>query len=94
MQTTYKYYKFPSKEAVPKPEEWPSNVSYSEIGLMYNNDAKLSPTGSVLIPATAKPGWFVNVCYNTNPLINLDFIKQYEINVETPSFLWLGQNNQ
>lgn len=94
MQITYKYYRFPSKELVPSPEKWPLNVSYSEIGLLYNNDAEFNESGDIIKLPTAKPGWYVNVSYNSNPLINLDFIKEYEIPVETPSFLWLGQNNQ
>jgi hypothetical protein len=91
MQLIYKYYKFPSKSDAPKYEEWPANVSYVELGTIYNNDAEYDITGTLIKPATAKPGWHVNICYNFTPFINLDFIKQYEINVQTPTVLWLGQ---
>lgn len=93
MQITYRYYKFPTKDLAPKPEQWPSEVSYFEVGTLYNNDAIINEQGIVVKPPTAKTGWFVNVCYNSNPLIKLDFIQEFEINVQTPNYLWLGQNS-
>ena len=91
MQITYKYYRFPTKNEIPKLEEWPINVSYSNVGTIYDNDAEYDELGNIIKPQTPKPGWHINVSYNTNPLVNLDFIKQYEIDVKTPRYLWLGQ---
>jgi hypothetical protein len=85
----YKYYKFPNKELVPKPGEWPEGVFHYEIGIIYNNDGVYGPGGVVIKPPTPKPGWHVNVCYQGSN--NLDFIQQYEINVITPNCIWSGQ---
>ena len=93
MQITYRYYKFPSKETALKKEDWPSSVSCYEIGTLYNNDAEIDELGRIIKPATPKSGWHINISYNTNPMIDLSFVQQYEIYVQTPSNLWLGQNS-
>jgi hypothetical protein len=86
---TYKYYKFPNKDLVPKPGEWPENVFYYEIGTLYNNDGVYGPGGVVIEEPTPKPGWHVNVCYQKQA--DLSFLNQYEINVETPNCVWGSQ---
>ena len=86
---TYRYYKFPNKQAVPPRDKWPKEVSINEIGIMTNNDGVYDNRGFVITPPTVKIGWHVNVCYQGQ--INLDFIKQYEINVSSPKRKWLGQ---
>jgi len=86
---TYKYYKFPSKEDMPPLNKWPQNISINEIGTIVNNDGVFNEFGEVIKPPTVKPGWHVNVCYQGN--VNLEFVKQYEINVQTPMRTWLGQ---
>jgi hypothetical protein len=84
---TYKYYKFPSKELVPK--VWPVNVSINEIGTIYNNDGIYNELGEQIQPPTPKQGWHVNICYQGN--INLSHLQQYEINVQSPNHIWYGQ---
>jgi hypothetical protein len=84
---TYKYYKFPNKESVPK--QWPLNVSVNEVGIMYNNDEVYNELGELVTPPTPKEGWHVNVCYQGQ--VDLDSIKQYEIQVNTPLRKWFGQ---
>jgi hypothetical protein len=86
---TYKYYKFPNKESMPPRIKWPKNASINEIGIMPNNDAVYDEKGIMIVPPTAKSGWHVNVCYQEP--IDLDFIKEYEIDVRTPRRTWLGQ---
>jgi hypothetical protein len=86
---TYKYYKFPNKETAPPLNKWPQNVSVNEIGVIVNNDGVFDEYGEIVNPPTVKPGWHVNVCYQGN--VNLEFVKQYEINVQTPMRTWLGQ---
>ena len=86
---TYKYYNFPTKDLVPKPNEWPEGVYYYELGTIFNKDGEYDVNGLVLQSPTAKPGWHVNVCYQKP--INLDFIQQYEIDVTSPECIWSGQ---
>lgn len=86
---TYKYYKFPNKESVPPLPMWPKNVSINEIGIIPNNDAVYNEAGIMIEPPTAKSGWHVNVCYDEP--VNLDFLKEYEIQVQTPRRTWFGQ---
>lgn len=87
---TYKYYRFPSKDLVPNPERWPDGVFYYEIGTILNNDGIYDVSGCELQAPTAKPGWHVNVCYEG--IKNLNFIQQYEIQVNSPNCTWSGQN--
>jgi hypothetical protein len=86
---TYKYYKFPNKQTVPGPMEWPDEVFYYELGTIYNNDGVYEPGGIVVQKPTPKPGWHVNVCYQGDK--DLSFIQQYEIQVNTPNCIWSGQ---
>lgn len=86
---TYKYYKFPNKETVPSSEQWPQNVTVNEIGIIYNNDGKFNELGELIKPPTPKNGWHVNICYQGD--INLEFIKQYEIKINSPICKWFGQ---
>jgi len=85
----YKYYKFPDKESVPPKHLWPNGVSYYEIGLIGNNDAVYDEFGKEVEPQTYIPGWHINVACSEQT--NLDFISQYEINVNSPRVVWLGQ---
>lgn len=84
---TYRYYKFPNKESVPT--NWPTGVSISEIGLIENTEPVYDDRGYEITPATYLDGWHVNVCSQSD--INLDFIKEYEITVNTPRRKWFGQ---
>lgn len=86
---TYKYYNFPNKNLVPKPYEWPEGVYYYEVGVIYNQDGIRDQNGITIQAPTSKPGWHVNVCYQKP--VNLDFIQQYEINVNSPEYVWSGQ---
>lgn len=86
---TYKYYKFPNKQVVPSRDKWPREVSVEEIGTITNKDGVYDEHGAVIQPPTVKEGWHVNICYQGT--INLDFIKQYEIDVITPKRKWMGQ---
>jgi hypothetical protein len=86
---TYKYYKFPNKEAVPPRRLWPKDISINEIGIIINDDGVFDKTGEIIKPPTIKSGWHVNVCYQGK--VDLEFIKEYEIQVETPVCTWLGQ---
>jgi hypothetical protein len=37
-------------------------------------------------------GWYVNVCYQGSVnSVNLEFVKEYEIEVNTPIRKWMGQ---
>jgi hypothetical protein len=83
----YKYYRFPSKEDVP--QNWPEEVSVSEIGLIMKSMPVFNELGKEIIPAVFLEGWHVNVCFQT--FVDLDFIKKYEINVATPRQKWFGQ---
>jgi hypothetical protein len=85
----YKYYKFPNKESVPVGDIWPSHVSVHEIGLIPKTTAKYNIDGSVSEPVTYIDGWHVNVCYQEQA--NLDFIKQYEVEVNNPKCIWMNQ---
>lgn len=87
---TYKYYKFPSKEYVPK--IWPTNVNISEIGLIKENDAIYDNEGNEIEPIKYKEGWHVNICYQGNA--DLSGIESFEITVLTPNRLWFGQQVQ
>lgn len=86
---TYKYYKFPNKQAVPSHDKWPKEVSVNEIGVITNNDGVYNEYGAEIQSPTLKEGWHVNICYQGQ--VNLDFIKQYEINVTSPKRKWMGQ---
>jgi hypothetical protein len=87
---TYKYYKFPNKESVPPKSEWPSNVNIDDIGLIGNNDGVYDELGQETKPQTYKSGWHVNICYEGEA--NLDFVKEYEIQVQSPRQIWFGQS--
>lgn len=84
---TYRYYKFPNKETVPT--SWPEGVSISEVGRIGNKDMVYDNEGRTIKPQTYKSGWHVNICYQGD--IDLSFISQYEIEVQTPRQVWFGQ---
>jgi hypothetical protein len=86
---TYKYYKFPNKQAVPSLKSWPNNVSIHHVGKLSNEDGVYDSLGREIQPPTYKEGWHVNVCYQGNA--NLNFVQQYEINVNNPKHTWYGQ---
>lgn len=86
---TYKYYRFPNKNLVPSLDKWPKSVSVCEIGIMYNNDGEYNDLGDEIKPPTPIYGYHVNICYQGE--VNLDFVKQYEIEVQSPKRKWLGQ---
>lgn len=83
---TYKYYKFPSKDLIPK--FWPSNVSVSEIGTVRKKNM-YDELGNVISTGSEDPAWHINVCYSGSA--DLSHIQQYEITVKTPNRLWFGQ---
>lgn len=86
---TYKYYRFPNKKTAPSHNAWPRGVSVNEVGIITNNDGVYDENGRQIQPPTIKDGWHINICYQGQ--VNLDFVKQYEINVATPKRKWLGQ---
>jgi hypothetical protein len=85
----YKYYKFPNKESVPADNIWPFGVSVHEIGLIPKTAAKYGADGKAIELPTYYEGWHINVCYQGQ--VNLDFVKQYEIEVNNPKCTWMGQ---
>lgn len=84
---TYKYYKFPNKDLVPK--FWPENVSVIEIGPIKKSKSVLDELGNVISPGIEDTAWHVNVCYTG--AADLSHIKEYEIFVKTPKTVWFGQ---
>lgn len=83
----YRYYKFPNKESMPPFHMWPRDVSITQLGTLYSNETVYDDYGNlILVPLE---GWHVNICYSGN--VNLDFISQYEIQVNTPVRTWFGQ---
>jgi hypothetical protein len=84
---TYKYYKFPNKNLVPK--IWPEGVSVSEVGLIKKINPVYDDHGNIIEPPQYHDGWHVNVCYRDN--VNLDFLNEYEITVNNPKQKWFGQ---
>jgi hypothetical protein len=86
---TYKYYKFPNKESVPPLNRWPKEVSVNEVGVILNNNGIYSERGIEIQSPTPIEGWHVNVCYQGQ--VNLNFVKDYEINVTSPRCKWMGQ---
>lgn len=71
------------------PKVWPDGVSVSVIGRIVDEQPIFNEQGVVIEPATYKPGWHVNVCYNGD--INLTHLEQYEIEVNSPRRIWFGQ---
>lgn len=84
---TYKYYKFPNKNVVPK--FWPNNVSVIEIGPMRVTQSVYDSLGNVISTGTEDSAWHINICYSGNA--DLSHIEQYEIFVKTPKRIWFGQ---
>lgn len=82
----YKYYKFPNKESVPEIKLWPLNISIYEIGLIKKESEITDDWGNEIKPAEYYEGWHINVCYEGTP--NLDFVKEFEINVNNPRYRW------
>lgn len=83
----YKYYRFPNKESVPSYNMWPRDVSITQLGILYSGEWVHDNNGN-LVPVPLE-GWHVNICYSGN--VNLDFITQYEIQVNSPVRTWFGQ---
>lgn len=83
----YKYYKFPNKDMVPK--TWPEGVSVSEVGLIKKTEPVYDDRGYVIQPATYYDGWHINICYQGD--VNLEFIHDFEVAVNTPRRKWFGQ---
>jgi hypothetical protein len=86
---TYKYYKFPNKETARAINQWPSNISIFEIGILKSKPEVMDNFGNEIEPAVYLDGWHVNVCYEGE--VNLDFLQEYEINVKSPKYTWFGQ---
>jgi len=87
---TYRYYRFPNKNVVPPLNKWPEGVSVCEVGYLTKDDGIYNELGEEIKPPSVIYGWHINVCYQNNP--NLDFVKQFEIFVDTPKRKWLGQD--
>lgn len=85
---TYKYYKFPSKDLIPK--LWPDGVSISIIGQMKSKNDLYDELGNKIYSGPENSYWHVNVCYEGHA--DLSFVQQYEIQVNTPDRIWFGQN--
>lgn len=86
---TYKYYKFPDASLCPSVDEWPEGVSVDVIGQIIDQEGTYDEEGNELVPPTYKDGWHVNVVYQGEP--DLSFVQAFEVQVQTPTRMWLGQ---
>jgi hypothetical protein len=85
----YKYYKFPSKKTMPPLNEWPEGICIEEVGLIKKTNEVLDEQGNEIVPPVYFDGWHVNVVLQG--YVDLSFVQQYEIHVNTPRRLWFGQ---
>jgi len=85
----YKYYKFPNKSSMPPLSSWPEGVTIEVVGKIKKNKEVLDDLGNEIKPPVYFNGWHVNVVFQG--LVDLSFVQQYEIHVNTPQRIWLGQ---